>query len=168
MLGADLVRCVLVAFLAAFAARNIASLAALGPVAALLGAGEGLFLPASFAIMPGLLEPAQLQAGNALNSAAVQLGSFLGPVLGGVLVASAGSGLCGRRGVVRGLGADPDRSCPGRGRCPARFTPLTPRRRAPPKLTPRLVLALGLLPPTRNRARRPACGCRAMRDCSRC
>jgi predicted MFS family arabinose efflux permease len=92
MLGADLVRCVLVAFLAAFATRNVASLAALGPVAALLGAGEGLFLPASFAIMPGLLEPEQLQAGNALNSAAVQLGSFLGPVLGGVLVASAGSG----------------------------------------------------------------------------
>jgi predicted MFS family arabinose efflux permease len=92
MLGADLVRCVLVAFLAAFATRNVASLAALGPVAALLGAGEGLFLPASFAIMPGLLEPERLQAGNALNSAAVQLGSFLGPVLGGVLVASAGAG----------------------------------------------------------------------------
>jgi predicted MFS family arabinose efflux permease len=92
MLGADLVRCGLVAVLAAFATRNIVSLAALGPVAALLGAGEGLFLPASFAIMPGLLEPEQLQAGNALNSAAVQLGSFLGPVLGGVLVASAGSG----------------------------------------------------------------------------
>jgi MFS family permease len=41
--------------------------------------------------MPSLLAPERLQAGNALNSAAVRLGSLLGPVLGGVLVASAGS-----------------------------------------------------------------------------
>jgi MFS family permease len=91
MLTADLVRCGLVAVLAVFATRHLASLAALGPVAALLGAGEGLFLPASFAIMPTLLGADRLQAGNALNSAAVQFGSLLGPALGGVLVASAGS-----------------------------------------------------------------------------
>jgi predicted MFS family arabinose efflux permease len=91
MLTADVVRCVLVAVLAFFAARHIASLAALGPVAALLGAGEGLFLPASFTIMPALLGPDRLQAGNALNSAAIQFGSLLGPALGGVLVATAGS-----------------------------------------------------------------------------
>jgi len=91
MLAADVVRCVLVAVLAGLATRHIATLPALAPVAALLGLGEGLFLPASFAIMPGVLDPAELQAGNALNSAAVQLGTLLGPVLGGVLVASAGS-----------------------------------------------------------------------------
>ena len=91
MLTADVVRCVLVAVLAFFAARHIASLAALGPVAALLGAGEGVFIPASFTIMPALLGPDRLQAGNALNSAAVQFGSLLGPALGGVLVATAGS-----------------------------------------------------------------------------
>jgi len=91
MLTADMVRCVLVAVLAVFAARHIASLAVLGPVAALLGAGEGLFIPASFTIMPALLGPDRLQAGNALNSAAVQFGSLLGPALGGVLVATAGS-----------------------------------------------------------------------------
>ena len=90
MLTADVVRCVLVAVLAVFAARHVASLAALGPVAALLGLGEGLFLPASFTIMPALLGPDRLQAGNALNSAAVQFGSLLGPALGGVLVATAG------------------------------------------------------------------------------
>jgi len=91
MLTADLVRCGLVAVLAVFATRHLASLAALGPLAALLGAGEGLFLPASFSIMPALLGADRLQAGNALNSAAVQFGSLLGPALGGVLVASAGS-----------------------------------------------------------------------------
>jgi predicted MFS family arabinose efflux permease len=91
MLAADIVRCGLVTALTVLAARQIASLAALGPVAAMLGAGEGLFLPASFAIMPALLKPDDLQAGNAINSAAVQLGSLIGPVLGGLLVASAGS-----------------------------------------------------------------------------
>ena len=88
MLMADAARCVLVAALAVLAARHTASLAALGPVAALIGAGEGLFLPASFALMPSLLNGEQLAAGNAISTAAVQAGSLLGPALGGVLVAT--------------------------------------------------------------------------------
>jgi hypothetical protein len=88
MLMADAARCVLVAALAVLAARHAASLAALGPVAALIGAGEGLFLPASFALMPSLLNEEQLAAGNAISTAAVQAGSLLGPALGGALVAT--------------------------------------------------------------------------------
>ena len=88
MLMADAARCVLVAVLAVLAARHVASLAALGPTAALIGAGEGLFIPASYAIMPSLLDGEQLAAGNALSTAAVQAGSLLGPVAGGVLVAA--------------------------------------------------------------------------------
>jgi Major Facilitator Superfamily len=87
MLAADTVRCVLVAALALLAARHTASLVALGPIAALIGAGEGLFIPASFAIMPSLLDEERLAAGNALSTAAVQAGSLLGPALGGALVA---------------------------------------------------------------------------------
>src|ERR1700689_5438493 len=79
MLTADAARCVLVAGLAVLAARHTASLAALGPIAALIGAGEGLFLPASYAIMPSLLDGEQLTAGNAISTAAVQAGSVLGP-----------------------------------------------------------------------------------------
>jgi MFS family permease len=90
MLAADAVRCGLVVVLTVLAAGHTASLAALAPVAALLGASEGLFIPASFSIMPSLLEPEHLPAGNAINSAAVQAGSVAGPVLGGILVASAG------------------------------------------------------------------------------
>jgi MFS family permease len=59
MLAADAARCVLVAVLAVLAARHIVSLAALGPIAALIGAGEGLFLPASFTIMPSLSWPSR-------------------------------------------------------------------------------------------------------------
>jgi predicted MFS family arabinose efflux permease len=88
MLAADAARCVLVAGLTVLAARHVTALAALGPIAALIGAGEGLFIPASFAIMPSLLDGEQLAAGNALSTAAVQGGSLLGPALGGGLVAA--------------------------------------------------------------------------------
>src|SRR5580700_9071654 len=91
MLLADAVRCVLVAVLALLAARHDTSLAALGPIAALIGAGEVLFLPASYAIMPSLLDGERLGAGNAISTAAVQAGSLLGPALGGALVATTGS-----------------------------------------------------------------------------
>ena len=88
MLAADAARCVLVAALAVLAARHTVSLAALGPIAAGIGAGEGLFIPASFAIMPSLLDGERLAAGNAISTAAVQAGSLLGPAVGGALVAA--------------------------------------------------------------------------------
>jgi MFS family permease len=87
MLMADATRCVLVAVLAVLAARHTTSLAALGPIAVGIGAGEGLFIPASVAIMPSLLDEGRLAAGNAISTAAVQAGSLLGPALGGALVA---------------------------------------------------------------------------------
>jgi MFS family permease len=68
----------------------VSSLAAVAPIAAALGACSALFMPASMAIMPGLVEPSRLTSANALYTTAVQVGSMLGPVLGGVLVAAAG------------------------------------------------------------------------------
>jgi predicted MFS family arabinose efflux permease len=91
MLIADATRCVLVAALAAIAVPRLTSLAVLGPVAALLGAGEGLFLPAGSAIVPSLLPAESLQAGNGISAAMTQVGSIAGPVLGGVLVTTWGS-----------------------------------------------------------------------------
>jgi MFS family permease len=91
MLFADVLRCVLVGALTFLAARHTTSLVTLGPIAALIGAGEGLFLPASFAIMPSLLDQGRLAAGNSLNFAAIQVGSLLGPALGGALVATTGA-----------------------------------------------------------------------------
>jgi MFS family permease len=89
MLIADSGRCVLVVLLMALAARHSVSLTYLGPTAALIGAGEGLFIPASFAILPSLLDSSQLVAGNGLFSAFQQGGSFIGPAIGGVVVALA-------------------------------------------------------------------------------
>ena len=91
MLSADVLRCVLVGVLTVLAARHTASLITLGPTAALIGGGEGLFLPASFTIMPSLLDGDRLAAGNALSSTAVQVGSLIGPAIGGALVAATGA-----------------------------------------------------------------------------
>jgi len=91
MLFADALRCVLVGALTFLAARHTASLVTLGPTAALIGGCEGLFLPASFTIMPSLLDDSRLAAGNALASTAVQVGSLIGPAIGGALVAVTGA-----------------------------------------------------------------------------
>ena len=91
MLFADVLRCVLMVVLTFLAARHTASIVTLGPTAAFIGAGEGLFLPASYAIMPSLLDDDRLAAGNALSSTAVQAGSLIGPAIGGALVATTGA-----------------------------------------------------------------------------
>ena len=56
------------------------------PIAVVIGAGEGLFLPGSFSIIPSLLSGDDLQAGNALASGGTQLATLAGPAIGGALV----------------------------------------------------------------------------------
>jgi predicted MFS family arabinose efflux permease len=87
MLASDTVRVLAAAALAVTAAAGPARAALLVPVAVVLGAGEGMFLPASFSVIPSLLPGEDLQAGNALASGATQLASLAGPAAGGALVA---------------------------------------------------------------------------------
>lgn len=93
MMAADLIRTVAATVLAVSAFNDHASLAFLIPIALVLGAGEGLFLPSSQAIVPSLVSRDTLAAGNAIVSSSNQLASILGPVAGGVIVAAAGSDL---------------------------------------------------------------------------
>jgi MFS family permease len=72
------------------AAVHVSSLAAVAPLAALLGAFSALFMPASMAIMPSLLDSSRLTSANAVYTSVVQAGSVLGPLLGGILVATTG------------------------------------------------------------------------------
>ena len=81
MMGSDVVRAFCTAALAAAAALGPARTVILVPIAVVLGAGEGLFLPGSFAIVPTLLPDADLQAGNALTSGGTQLAMLAGPAL---------------------------------------------------------------------------------------
>jgi MFS family permease len=72
MLASDALRVVAMAALAVTAAAGPARATLLIPVAVVLSAGEGLFLPASFSAVPSLLPADDLQAGNALASGGTQ------------------------------------------------------------------------------------------------
>ncbi|HEV2371426.1 MAG TPA: MFS transporter [Streptosporangiaceae bacterium] len=87
MMAADTVRMVAVAALAVATVSGPASAVVLVPIAVVLGAGEGLFLPGSMAIAPALLPGDDLQAGNALLAGGTQLATLAGPLVGGVIVA---------------------------------------------------------------------------------
>ena len=90
MLAADFSRCALTAVFAVLAATHVSSLAALAPVAVLLGACSAMFMPASMAMVPSLVDPAQLTPANSIYASFNQAGSILGPTIGGVLVATTG------------------------------------------------------------------------------
>lgn len=90
MMVADLVRLTSVGALAIVALSSRPHAAILVPIAALTGACEGLFLPGSFSIVPALLADDALQAGNAISSSTTQLATFVGPAVGGALVAVLG------------------------------------------------------------------------------
>ncbi len=92
MMFADCCRLVALVALAIVAFAGPAQTGALVAIAVVLGAGEGLFLPGSFAIIPSLLPDDELQAGNAISTALTQASVLLGPVVGGVLVALVGAG----------------------------------------------------------------------------
>ena len=80
MLAANATRAVAVAALAVTAATGVARGAVLIVIAVVLGAGEGMFVPA-------LVPADELQAGNALVLGTTQLSQLAGPAVGGALVA---------------------------------------------------------------------------------
>ncbi|HKN98676.1 MAG TPA: MFS transporter, partial [Pseudonocardiaceae bacterium] len=90
MMASDVVRALAVATLAVAAGLGPANVAVLGPVAVVLGAGEGLFLPGSSAIVPALLPDDDLQAGNAISYGGTELATLVGPAVGGAVVALVG------------------------------------------------------------------------------
>jgi predicted MFS family arabinose efflux permease len=93
MVSADLARAVAVGILAVFASAGRADLAFLLPIAIVMGAGEGLFLPCSAAVVPALVRTDDLQPANALVTLGNELASILGPAVGGVIVAAIGADL---------------------------------------------------------------------------
>jgi predicted MFS family arabinose efflux permease len=91
MLVADTLRMVVVALLGSLALAGRPALGILLSLAVPLGVGAGLFLPASFAVIPDLVPAALLQEANALESSTAMGASLVGPVLGGIVVAVFGS-----------------------------------------------------------------------------
>ncbi len=93
MLIADAVRAILVAILAALGIGGHPTFWQLLAVAVPLGACEGLFLPASFSMIPDILDDADLQAGNSLNFSFSQLATLVGSGIAGAVVSAVGSGI---------------------------------------------------------------------------
>lgn len=91
MLAANVARGAAVTAFAVTAATGLAQGPVLIVIAVILGAGEGMFIPASSAIVPALLPREELQAGNALSFGTTELSQLAGPALGGVLVALVGA-----------------------------------------------------------------------------
>lgn len=112
MLAADIVRCGLAGALVYLDATHHVTLAALGPIAALAGACGGLFIPASYTLLPQLLPPGDLQSGNAIASAGNQLGAFAERRY------QRARRIRSRRGHLRGVGrhARADQAAPPAGR----------------------------------------------------
>jgi MFS family permease len=91
MMGADAVRAVGVGALAVAALAGPPNVYILVPISVVIGAGDGLFLPGSFAVVPSLLPDAELEAGNAITTGGTQLAMLIGPGIGGAVVALAGA-----------------------------------------------------------------------------
>jgi predicted MFS family arabinose efflux permease len=92
VLGANALRAGAIAALAALTAVHSVSLTELIALSAVVGVGDAFFYPAYRAIMPELLPAELLTQGNAFNSASQTVGSaFIGPAIGGVIVAAGGT-----------------------------------------------------------------------------
>jgi MFS family permease len=87
MLGADLVRTVVVGVIAGLLISGQAQIWQLGVLYAIEGAATAFFNPASIAIVPQVVSGARLQEANALLSLSWSVGKVIGPALAGILLA---------------------------------------------------------------------------------
>ncbi|MFE2429369.1 MFS transporter [Streptomyces sp. NPDC059373] len=91
MLAADAVRCITQASLAIALLGGSPGLWTLVVLVALWGAAEALFTPALDALVPHIVDGDALSDANALLGAARSAASIAGPVLAGLLIATAGA-----------------------------------------------------------------------------
>jgi MFS family permease len=92
MVGADLARVASQGLLATLLIAGAPPLWLVGLLAALTGAATGFFNPASTGLLPSVVAPHLLQQANGLRATAMSAGEIAGPVVAGVLVATAGPG----------------------------------------------------------------------------
>ena len=86
MLESNLLRMVLVAFLAVLVVTGAIQIWMLYIFALVFGLLDAFFFPAQNAIFPGLVEEEHLQTANAIMQGTMQLSLFAGPVLAGYLI----------------------------------------------------------------------------------
>lgn len=87
MLLSDIARALFIGILAWLVLQGHVSLPILTILVAGFGLFSGLFLPASYSIIPAILPKGQIQAANALNSSSLQMATLVGYGVAGVVVA---------------------------------------------------------------------------------
>lgn len=93
MLASDILRAIVQAALAVLLVTGRARVLELGAGAALYGAAQAFFGPASAGLVPETVPPAQLQQANALMGFSRSFLSVGGPAVAGLLIAVSGPGL---------------------------------------------------------------------------
>lgn len=92
VLAADAIRGGAIATVAVLAFVHALTVTELIVLSAAVGVGDAFFYPAYTAIVPEVLPPELLTQGNAFDSGSQTIGAaFLGPAIGGVLVAAGGT-----------------------------------------------------------------------------
>lgn len=95
MMTADVLRALAIGGVGALSLAGVLELWHLLVLVAIYGVGDALFNPAASAITPSLVPPEELVEANALGYLVRPLAlRFLGPALGGALVAGVGAGTC--------------------------------------------------------------------------
>lgn len=88
MLGSNLVRFMLVAWLTILVVTGMVQMWMVYLLALCFGLADAFFYPAQSSITPRLVRPEQLQTANAMVQGTMQLAMLAGPVLAGVLIAA--------------------------------------------------------------------------------
>jgi MFS family permease len=106
MLASNLLRFGLTAVLTVLILVGQVQLWMLFLISFLFGTVDAFFLPAQMSLIPSLVKPEDLQAGNALFQMTAQLSQFIGPALAGLLISVLSGGSRPAQGIhPNGVGA---------------------------------------------------------------
>lgn len=89
MLASNIARCLIVFVMTLLVFAHAAHMWHLYALAAAFGTFDAFFYPAYISILPALLKPEQLAAGNSLMQGSVQLTGLIGPATAGVVIGTA-------------------------------------------------------------------------------
>ncbi len=92
MIAADLVRVAAQGTMAALLVADAAGVGSLALLAGVSGAATGFYVPAATGLLPGVVDPEDLQRANGLRLTAMAGGEVLGPLIAAALVVAAGAG----------------------------------------------------------------------------